>query len=65
MRYVVDDGPSMRARITEMDKDWSTHLATQKAWRINEPSLKSAMINQVRELIATEVAKRKKPILVT
>lgn len=62
MRYVVDDGESMRAKIAEMEKDWPLHLATQKAWRANEPALKAAMIEQVRELIATEVGKRKEPI---
>lgn len=63
MRYVVDDGPSMRAKIADMDKDWPAHLATQKAWRINEPVLKAAMVDQVRELIAEEVRIRKEPIL--
>ncbi len=65
MTYVVDDGASMRKKIVDMDKDWSVHLATQKAWRAKEPSLKAAMIEQVRELIAVEVAKRKEPILAT
>ena len=64
MRYVVDDGLSMRAKIAELDNDWPLHLATQKAWRANEPALKAAMIEQVRDLIAAEVAKRKEPILV-
>lgn len=63
MRYVVDDGLSMRAKITDMDKDWPAHIATQKSWRINEPALKAAMVEQVRELIAAEVRNRKEPIL--
>ena len=63
MRYVVDDGPSMRAKITEMDKDWVAHLAVQKRWRQGEPALKAAMVEQVRELIALEVRNRREPIL--
>ena len=57
--YIVTDGEDMRRKMEDMDRDWHRHLAIQQSWHAKEPSLKSAMITQVRQIIADEVERVK------
>lgn len=54
MHYVVDGGEDMKSKIAEMDKDWSSHIAIQQAWRKNEPEIKSKMVEQVMDIIKAQ-----------
>lgn len=59
--YIVTDHESLQRKIEECNKDYQRHLAVQKTWAMNQPILRTKMIDELNAIIKGEKTAEKQP----